>query len=117
MEARTKAGVKSWLEEQRLRKWRWAGHTSRREDGRWSTALLDWQPDGKRAKRGKPKGRWEDERKQHVERTHGLKGDEWRFLAACMDGWEREGDNFSRAAAEDQGEEERPTRRDETGED
>ena len=31
-----KANVADWVEEQRKRKWRWAGHVIRRADGRWS---------------------------------------------------------------------------------
>jgi len=33
--AMTRAGVPDWIEEQQRRKWRWAGHVCRRDDGRW----------------------------------------------------------------------------------
>ena len=57
-EAAKKAGVVDWVQEQRRRKWRWAGHISRRDDGRWSTRLLDWEPAG--GKRSWGVLRWED---------------------------------------------------------
>ena len=34
-------GGKDWVEEQRRRKWQWAGHIARRTDGRWGRVLLD----------------------------------------------------------------------------
>ena len=39
-----KVRVPDWAEEQRRRLWRWAGHTARRFDGRWSKALLVLTP-------------------------------------------------------------------------
>jgi hypothetical protein len=49
-----------WAEEQRRRKWRWAGHTARRTDGRWTEKIIYWLPIGRRV-RGHTKTRWEDE--------------------------------------------------------
>ena len=59
-DAARKAGVVDWVEEQRRRKWRWAGHVARREDGRWSRSILDWEPVGGRRSWGRPVLRWED---------------------------------------------------------
>eukprot|EP00973_Karenia_brevis_P085151 11818440-Karenia_brevis.AAC.1 len=43
-------GVCDWVEEQKRRKWRLAGHTARRDDARWSWKLLSWLPaEGKRS--------------------------------------------------------------------
>ena len=39
-----KARIGDWIEQQRLRKWRWAGHVARRSDNRWSTISVSWQP-------------------------------------------------------------------------
>ena len=39
------------------RKWQWAGHVIRREDGRWSHRVLDYTPTGKRLV-GRPVTRW-----------------------------------------------------------
>ena len=36
----------------KLAKWRWAGHTTRRNDNRWTTRIRNWQPrTGKRKNR------------------------------------------------------------------
>ena len=55
-----KLHLADWVHEQRRRKFRWAGHVARREDGRRSTTVLDWTPEGCR-NRGHPTTRWEDE--------------------------------------------------------
>ena len=54
-----KARVPDWVEEQRRRYFRFAGHTARREDGRWNTKLLDWTPFGARLP-WRPTRRWGD---------------------------------------------------------
>ena len=52
--AMQKANVPDWVQEQKRRKWRWAGHVARRTDMRWSTFMLGWVP----VKRGaRPVGR------------------------------------------------------------
>ena len=56
-----KLGMKDWAEEQMRRKWRWGGHTFRREDGRWSTRLAAWTPEGGQRSRGHPCARWSDD--------------------------------------------------------
>jgi len=35
-----KAHVRDWVQEQRKRKWRWAGHIMRMHDGRWTRQVL-----------------------------------------------------------------------------
>lgn len=52
-----KNGGTDWVDEQRRRQWRWAGHIARRTDGRWGRVLLDWMPLGRRG-RGRPEARW-----------------------------------------------------------
>ena len=51
--------IKSFL---KRRKWSWAGHLLRRNDGRWTRELTFWWPrgDGKRA-RGGQRRRWRDD--------------------------------------------------------
>ena len=56
-----KAGVDDWVAAQRKRKWDYAGQVARREDGRWSTKLLAWEPAEGKRKRGHPKLRWRDD--------------------------------------------------------
>ena len=59
--AMSKAGVPDWSEEQQRRKWRWCGHTCRRLDSRWSTALLKHMPIRGHRCRGHPFSRWSDD--------------------------------------------------------
>ena len=105
-DAREKAGLKSWVEEQRLKKWRWAGHAARREDGRWGTRLIEWVPSGKRPKKGRPKARWEDELDDFLCQARGASKGDWRLLAGCREEWEKEGIAFSRAFHQEEDEEE-----------
>eukprot|EP00973_Karenia_brevis_P072114 10018446-Karenia_brevis.AAC.1 len=53
--------IDDWVVSQRRRKWRLAGHTARREDGRWSTAVCHWTPVGGYRQRGHPHKRWSDD--------------------------------------------------------
>ena len=55
------AGVRDWAKEDAMRKWAWAGHVARRDDGRWSCEVLAYQPAGGTRARGHPKQRWMDE--------------------------------------------------------
>ena len=54
-------GIRDWVVEQRLRKWRLAGHVARRHDGRWSAKLLSWTPNIGKRRVGHPCKRWRDE--------------------------------------------------------
>jgi hypothetical protein len=55
-----KARITDWTSEQRRRKFLWAGHLSRRTDGRWSAKSLLWTPSGGSRKVGHPTARWAD---------------------------------------------------------
>ena len=59
--AMAKAKIPDWVQEQKRRKWRWAGHVMRRTDMRWSQRMFQWVP-GERGRRpaGRPAARWED---------------------------------------------------------
>ncbi|CAH2263446.1 jg13907 [Pararge aegeria aegeria] len=50
-------------------KWNWAGHIYRREDGRWSRVILDWQPRTGRRSIGRPPARWRDDIVKAVEKN------------------------------------------------
>ena len=52
-------GFAEWVTEARRRKFKWAGHVSRREDGRWTRKILEWSVLGSR-KPGHPCTRWTD---------------------------------------------------------
>lgn len=58
---RTKTKVTDILTKIDEQKWRWAGHTMRNINEKWSKVITNWYPrDGKR-KKGRPAKRWEDE--------------------------------------------------------
>ena len=61
-----KARVPDWNEEQRKRKWKWAGHVARREDSRWSTTMIQWNPKGGRRRVGAQHRRWADDVDSYV---------------------------------------------------
>ena len=66
----------------RKRKFRWIGHTLRKEDGEISKAALLWNPQGSR-KRGRPKNGW----RRSVIKEAGRSWNELRFLAADRQNW------------------------------
>ena len=68
--------VSDWVEQQRVRKWRWAGHVSRRKDGRWAVRMLHWIPHGGERRRGRPATRWEDALEAYAQ-EHGQKWETW----------------------------------------
>ena len=83
-----RADIDEWVAAQRRRKWRWAGHTARRCDGRWSTKILDWVPENGRRKVGHPVKRWTDAL------SWALDGDMWFFIAHNRDEWQRREEDF-----------------------
>ena len=46
------ASLDDWVAAQRKRKWSFAGHVARRDDGRWSHQVLKWEPLGRGADQG-----------------------------------------------------------------
>ena len=76
-----------WAEERRRRKWRWAGHVARRDDGRWTKKMLSFTPEGSRNV-GRPRKRWEDDLVKFF--TDKLEcGGEWISWAQCRETWVR----------------------------
>ena len=66
----------------RKRKFRWIGHTLRKEDGEVPKAALLWNPQGSR-KRGRPKISW----RRSVTKEVGRSWNELWFLAADRQKW------------------------------
>jgi hypothetical protein len=64
------------------RKFRWIGHTLRKEDGEIPKAALLWNPQGNR-KRGRPRNSW----RRSVIKEAGRSWNELRFLAADRQKW------------------------------
>jgi hypothetical protein len=81
-----KAKITDWVQEQRKRKWRWAGHVMRRTDGRWSRKVLEWIPEAGRRRVGHPVKRWEDCIQAYL-REAGFES--WAEKAADRDAWEK----------------------------
>ena len=97
--------MRSWPEEQKVRKWRWAGHLARQGPDKWSTRLWEWRPEGKRWRKGKPTARWEDELAEYAQKELGGK-EHWILLAACKEAWRKEGKKFAKERPEEDEEEE-----------
>ena len=85
-----------WVEEVRRRKFRWAGHVARREDGRWTKAVLDWVPNGLR-RRGRPVQRWVDSIQSFFRALLGEQATDrdWMAFASERDAWKRLEDDYA----------------------
>ena len=73
----------------RKRKFRWIGHTLRKEDGEIPKAALLWNPQGNR-KRGRPRNSW----RRSVNKEAGRSWNEVSFLAADRRKWKGLIDNL-----------------------
>jgi len=73
----------------RKRKFRWIGHTLRKEEGEIPKAALLWNPQGNR-KRGRPRNGW----RRSVIKEEGRSWNELRFLAADRQKWKGLIDNL-----------------------
>ena len=96
-------GIQPWLEQVRRKQHRWAGHVVRRDDGRWSVLILDWQPErgarhgeaGYGRRRARPNKRWEDDLEVHAQHFTGQSQISWRILAADRKTWKSMEDDFA----------------------
>jgi hypothetical protein len=81
-------GGRDWVEEQRRRKWHWAGHVARRTDARWARLLIDWTPHGCRS-RGHPATRWSDVLTAFFRNSlqEDTEDDAWKHQALDRDVW------------------------------
>ena len=73
----------------RKRKFRWIGHTLRKDDGEIPKAALLWSPQGNR-KSGRPRNSW----RRSVIKETGRSWNELRFLAADRQKWKGLIDNL-----------------------
>ena len=86
--------VKDWVDEQKRRKFRWAGHVARRKDGRWTTSLLDWIPHLGRRAQGRPLTRWDDAIRKCARQA----GQEWKDAAQDRDWWDEMTEKFVKSS-------------------
>jgi hypothetical protein len=68
----------------RKRKFRWIGHTLRKDDERPSNVALQWNPQGNRG-RGRPRNSWRRSSLREAVRSWS----ELRYLAADRDKWKK----------------------------
>jgi hypothetical protein len=85
-----KSGVEDWVNEQAKRKFLWAGHVARRDDGRWNEKLLHWWPEGERS-REHPKRRWSDVFDAYFEE---IGRGEWLLYTGNRPSWAELAENF-----------------------
>ena len=85
---REKFGIPDWVDEIALRKFRWAGHVARREDGKWTKALLEWTVEGCRS-HGRPVTRWSDSLNKFFSKLAGRRVGNayWMHVAKDRDEW------------------------------
>ena len=81
--------IDDWITSQRKRKFSFTGHLLRRTDGRWSTTLVGWSPEGGCRARGRPKKRWIDVLDQFFMACFGVRGGGWTSLAENREDWSR----------------------------
>ena len=60
---------------------------ARRDDGRWSTAILLWEPDHGRRAMGHPVSRWRDDLDCFANEYLGALDNEWFLLTPDREGW------------------------------
>ena len=70
-------------------KHRWAGHTARLRDNRWTIRTTEWTPREWRRPRGRPAVRWNDELRRHL-------GPAWTREAKDRLRWKRSREGFLR---------------------
>ena len=81
--------IKYILYNKQKRKFRWIGHTLRKEDGEIPKSALLWNLQGNR-KRGRPRNSW----RRSVNKEAGRSWSELRFLAADRRKWKGLIDNL-----------------------
>ena len=93
-QAMRKFAVPDWVEEARRRKFRWAGHVIRRDDGRWTREVLTWSLQGTRS-RGRPFTRWTDSLNKFFEKRYEEAEDSfWLILAEDRYTWHALDDEY-----------------------
>jgi hypothetical protein len=71
------AKEKPIIQQIKERKWKWIGHTLKKDSQAIERQVLDWNPQGQR-KRGRPKRTW----RRTVEEEIGKVGETWKEVGA-----------------------------------
>ncbi len=69
-------------------KWSYAGHITRREEGRWEKKVLEWTPRKGKRRVGRPSTRWHDEIKSN-------NGIAWGRDARVRSRWKKFGEAYA----------------------
>jgi len=88
------ARLEDWVQGQRRRKWRWAGHVARRWDERWSHKVLSFSAAGGNRRVGHPVTRWRDSIGSFVSANTTYTSAQWLTLAQDRDKWHNLEDAF-----------------------
>ena len=84
-----KVGVANWIQTQRSKFFRWAGHVARYSDERWTIRILNWTPNSGQGRRprARPWKRWSDSLGDFVKARLGTR--EWQVVAQDRERWSR----------------------------
>ena len=93
--ARKEHNIPDWVDEVAVRKFRWAGHVARRDDGRWTKVVMEWSLVGWRAQ-GRPVSRWVDSINKYFSGVVGtpVGAASWIAVAQDRDKWKLLEDDY-----------------------
>ena len=86
---RKKTKVTDVIEQDRRRKWTWAGHVSRTRDNRWTLHITTWKAFERKRHRGRPARRRRDELDDY------WKGIIWQRIAQDRQRWKQHAEVFA----------------------
>ena len=90
-------GLEDWVQGQRRKKWRFAGHVARREDNRW-IAMLSWKPQSGYRDPGHPKKRWTTDLDTFMNKQCDLPSGFWFGVAGQREEWHKLESHFVQEA-------------------
>ena len=84
-----KVSLDDWVQAQRRRKWRFAGHLARRDDNRWSTTAASWEPSCGHRDGGHPRKRWMTDIDAYPKHQIGVPAGLWMAVAQEREEWQK----------------------------
>ena len=82
VDLRKKTGMQDAAIQAQQLKWRWAGHTVRMHQGRWTYTTTTWDPREGERNRGRPRCRWSDDFTRSI-------GSEWSRIGRNRVLWKK----------------------------